>query len=164
MFTIRKATIDDRSLIHDLASRIWENTYGKILSKEQLDYMFDMMYAPDNILKQMEELHHQYFIILADDMPAGYLSIEKTGENTYNFQKIYSLPEMHGTGIGRFIIEQGINYLKEVHTGPFTIGKPLQSRHRLLQTYGITGNRHTGPSYRKRLFHERLYHGHGSGE
>ena len=71
MFTIRKATIDDRSLIHDLASRIWENTYGKILSKEQLDYMFDMMYAPDNILKQMEELHHQYFIILADDMPAG---------------------------------------------------------------------------------------------
>ena len=50
MFTIRKATIDDRSLIHDLASRIWENTYGKILSKEQLDYMFDMMYAPDNIL------------------------------------------------------------------------------------------------------------------
>ena len=63
MFTIRKATIDDRSLIHDLASRIWENTYGKILSKEQLDYMFDMMYAPDNILKQMEELHHQYFII-----------------------------------------------------------------------------------------------------
>lgn len=52
MFTIRKATIDDRSLIHDLASRIWENTYGKILSKEQLDYMFDMMYAPDNILKQ----------------------------------------------------------------------------------------------------------------
>ena len=77
MFTIRKATIDDRSLIHDLASRIWENTYGKILSKEQLDYMFDMMYAPDNILKQMEELHHQYFIILADDMPAGYLSIDK---------------------------------------------------------------------------------------
>ena len=50
MFTIRIASIDDRSLIHDLASRIWENTYGKILSKEQLDYMFDMMYAPDNIL------------------------------------------------------------------------------------------------------------------
>ena len=102
--------------------------------------MFDMMYAPDNILKQMEELHHQYFIILADDMPAGYLSIEKTGENTYNFQKIYSLPEMHGTGIGRFIIEQGINYLKEVHTGPFNyriIRKPLQSRHRFYRHMGL---------------------------
>ena len=62
--------------IHDLASRIWENTYGKILSKEQLDYMFDMMYAPDNILKQMEELHHQYFIILAGRY-AGRLFIHR---------------------------------------------------------------------------------------
>ena len=144
MFTIRKATIDDRSLIHDLASRIWENTYGKILSKEQLDYMFDMMYAPDNILKQMEELHHQYFIILADDMPAGYLSIEKTGENTYNFQKIYSLPEMHGTGIGRFIIEQGINYLKEVHTGPFTIELYVNSNNPAIGFYRHKGLREIG--------------------
>ena len=122
MFTIRKATIDDRSLIHDLASRIWENTYGKILSKEQLDYMFDMMYAPDNILKQMEELHHQYFIILADDMPAGYLSIEKTGENTYNFQKIYSLPEMHGTGIGPAIGFYRHMGLREIGTRDHHIG------------------------------------------
>lgn len=121
MFTIRKASADDRSLIHDLASRIWENTYGEILSKEQLDYMFDMMYAPDSILKQMTELGHQYFIISADGVPAGYLSIEKTGENTYNFQKIYSLPEMHGTGIGRFIIEQGVDHLKGIHPGPFHI-------------------------------------------
>ena len=54
MFTIRKATIDDRSLIHDLASRIWLITYGNILSYKKLDYMFDMMYAPHNILKQMK--------------------------------------------------------------------------------------------------------------
>ena len=64
-------------------------------------------------------------------MPAGYLSIEKTGENTYNFQKIYSLPEMHGTGIGRFIIEQGINYLKEVHTA---LIKLLDEYCKMLQT------------------------------
>ena len=121
MFTIKKATIDDRFLIHDLASRVWENTYKNILSKEQLDYMFEMMYTPENLLKQMEEWHHQFFIISADGVPAGYLSIEKTDENTYNFQKIYSVPEAHGTGIGRFIIEQGVNYLKEIHPGPFTV-------------------------------------------
>lgn len=121
MFTIQKATIEDRYLIRDLASRIWENTYGKMLPKEQLDYMFEMMYAPENILKQIQELHHQFFIIKKDTTPSGYLSIEKTGESTYNFQKIYSLPELHGSGIGRFIIEQGINYLKSIHPGSFTI-------------------------------------------
>ena len=121
MFSIRKANTTDRFLIHDLASQVWEKTYKTILSKEQIDYMFDMMYAPENLLKQMTELHHQFFIIYADQKPAGYLSIEKTNDNTYNFQKIYSLPQMHGTGIGRFIIEEGIRYLKGIHQGQFTI-------------------------------------------
>lgn len=121
MFSIRKANTQDCKLIHDLASQIWENTYHSILMKEQLDYMFDMMYAPDSLLKQMVEWHHQYFIISADGIPAGYLSIEKKEDNLYNFQKIYSLPQMHGTGIGRYIIEQGIAYLKSIHPGPFTI-------------------------------------------
>ena len=121
MFSIRKATTQDCELIQDLASQIWENTYSSILTKKQLDYMFDMMYATDNLLKQMIEWHHQYFIISADDVPAGYLSIEKKEDDLFNFQKIYSLPEMHGTGIGRYIIEQGIAYLKSIHPGPFTI-------------------------------------------
>lgn len=121
MFEIRKATIDDRFLINDLASRTWSDTYGKILTKEQIEYMFEMMYAPENIIRQMTELHHQYFIISEGGIPKGYLSIEKTGDNTYNFQKIYSLPEAHGSGIGRFIIEQGIEYLKGIHPGSFTV-------------------------------------------
>lgn len=144
MFTIRKASIDDRSLIHDLASRVWENTYGNILSKEQVDYMFDMMYAPENIRRQMEELHHQYFIISAEGVPAGYLSIEKTGEDTYNFQKIYSLPETHGTGIGRFIIEQGVRYLKEIHAGPFSVELYVNRHNPAVGFYKHMGLREVG--------------------
>ncbi|WP_455628058.1 GNAT family N-acetyltransferase [Parabacteroides chinchillae] len=121
MFSIKKATTDDCLTIRSLASRTWGNTYGSILSKEQLDYMFDMMYAPENILKQMNELHHQFFIIFKDDEPAGYLSIEKKENDLFNFQKIYSLPETHGSGIGRYIIEQGIAYLKSICSTPFTI-------------------------------------------
>ena len=121
MFSITKATIDDCQLINNLASKIWEPTYGSILSREQLDYMFDMMYAPESLLKQMTELHHQFFIIYADGEPSGYLSIETVEKDLFEFQKIYSLPSLHGTGIGRYIIEQGIDYLKSIHPGPFTI-------------------------------------------
>ena len=121
MFTFRKASTADRFLIRELASQIWENTYKTILSKDQIDYMFDMMYAPENLLKQMTEQHHQFFIVYANLKPAGYLSIEKAGENTFIFQKIYSLPEMHGSGIGRFIIEEGTRYLKTICENSFTI-------------------------------------------
>lgn len=87
MFSIRKATTDDCLLIRNLASQIWEPTYGSILSREQLDYMFEMMYAPESILNQMDKLHHEFFIIYKDGEPSGYLSIETVEKDLYEFQK-----------------------------------------------------------------------------
>lgn len=121
MFLFNKADIVDCSLINNLASRIWENTYGNILSKEQLEYMFEMMYSPENIQKQITEHHHQFFIVQKDNIPSGYLSIEQQDDNIFILQKIYSLPEVQGTGIGRFMIEQGVAYLKSIHPNPFTL-------------------------------------------
>ena len=121
MFSIHRASIEDRFLIHTLASQVWGNTYGKILTKEQLDYMFDMMYSPESILKQIKELKHLYFIISSDNIPSGYLSIEQKDDDTYIFQKIYAIPQTQGTGIGRYMIEQGVSYLKNIHPTPFKI-------------------------------------------
>ncbi|MDD4593341.1 MAG: GNAT family N-acetyltransferase [Parabacteroides sp.] len=120
-FTIRKADIHDCELIHEMASKTWENTYGTILSPEQLAYMFDMMYSIKNLHHQMCELHHQFFIIYADGQPGGYLSIETLNDDLYEFQKVYSLPQLHGTGIGRYIIKQGVAYLKSIHRKPFAV-------------------------------------------
>ena len=89
MFSIEKATLADCPLIQTLASNIWEPTYGSILSREQLDYMFEMMYSNESLQKQMSELHHQFFIIYADGVPSGYLSIETVEKDLYEFQKIY---------------------------------------------------------------------------
>ena len=36
----------------------------------------------------MSELHHQFFIIYADGVPSGYLSIETVEKDLYEFQKI----------------------------------------------------------------------------
>lgn len=112
MFTFRLATISDCLLIQTLASQTWENTYKNILSKDQLDYMFQMMYSIENIQKQMTELHHTFFIVENDSKPCAYCSIEKKDEHLFNFQKIYAIPDVQGKGIGRFMIEQGIAYIK----------------------------------------------------
>lgn len=149
MFSIRKASNKDCRLIHDLAIQIWEPTYGKILSPDQLDYMFNMMYDVSNLQKQMDELQHQFFIIYANNNPAGYLSIEKVSDNLYEFQKIYALPSMHGTGVGRYIIEQGIEYLKSIQAPPFTIELNVNRDNPALGFY-----KHMGfYEYAKRDFH-----------
>lgn len=121
MYSIKEATIDDCHTIQEVASQTWGATYGSILSKEQLDYMYDMMYSTENLKKQMEILKHKFFIIYSDGIPSGYLSIEKKADNRFNFQKIYSLPSIHGKGIGRFIIEEGVEYLKKNYPTPFII-------------------------------------------
>lgn len=120
-FSFRKATVNDCSLIRELASKIWGPTYQSILSEEQLNYMFEMMYSTEHIKQQMSESGHQYFIVFADEKPAGYLSIEKVSDNQYIFQKIYTLPELHGKGIGRYLFEQGVSYLKTICPSPFTV-------------------------------------------
>ena len=72
MFTFRLATSSDCLLIQTLASQTWENTYKNILSKDQLDYMFQMMYSIENIQKQMTELRHTFFIVENDSKPCAY--------------------------------------------------------------------------------------------
>ncbi len=121
MYTFEPIHLEGIELIQSVASHTWEPTYRNILTPAQIDYMYDMMYSSENLKKQMEELHHQFFIIRSGGKPVGYLSIEPKAGNRFNFQKIYSLPEIHGKGVGRFIIEQGIAYLKEHYPTPFTI-------------------------------------------
>ena len=55
MLTIQKVTVADCELINKMAGEVFPATYKEILSPEQLDYMMDWMYAPENIRKQMEE-------------------------------------------------------------------------------------------------------------
>lgn len=43
--SIRPAADSELTLIKELARRIWPETYGKILTPAQIDYMIEMMYA-----------------------------------------------------------------------------------------------------------------------
>lgn len=111
MNTIRKATTDDCELINALALQVWEPTYGTILSREQLDYMFDMMYSVCSLREQMTG-GHQYFIAYNDGEPCGYISVEQQGERLFHLQKIYVLPRFQGQGQGAYLIGEAIKYVR----------------------------------------------------
>lgn len=112
MLTFREATLQDVELIRSLADGLWQETYASILSPEQIDYMFDMMYSHTNLTEQMCQKHHQFLIIYRNDVPCAYISIEPLGQGRYNFQKIYARREVHGCGVGRYMIEQGVEWIR----------------------------------------------------
>jgi hypothetical protein len=98
MLTIRKATTEDCNLINELAAKVFPTTYCEILSSEQLEYMFQWMYSPENICKQITENGHVYFISSINDAPCGYVSVEHN--------------------VGKFLFEQAVNYIREIHPEP----------------------------------------------
>ena len=93
MFTIRKATLEDIPLINKLAWEAFPATYKDILTPEQIVYMMDWMYSPENLHKQMTEEGHIYYIAFRENEGAGYVSIQPEGEGLFHLQKIYVLPQ-----------------------------------------------------------------------
>ncbi|WP_255424464.1 hypothetical protein [Apibacter sp. HY039] len=60
---IINATQEHYSIIKDIAHKTWPDTFGQILSKDQIDYMLSMMYSIEAMKNQITELNHKYFLI-----------------------------------------------------------------------------------------------------
>ena len=107
---ISVATQEQLPIIRDLAFRIWPVTYGHILSKDQFDYMMEMMYSIDSLEKQIEI---KPFLLVNDNGEfIGFASYEINWDNSRKtkIHKLYVLPEIQGKGIGRMLI----NHIKEI--------------------------------------------------
>jgi diamine N-acetyltransferase len=113
MITIQQATTENIDLIREIAEKTWFVTYREILSREQLDYMFDMMYSAESIKQQMTILNHTFFIAWLQNKPLGYVSVEKQQENLFHLHKLYVLPESQGKGVGEILIKKAFAFAKD---------------------------------------------------
>lgn len=112
---IKKASKNDVPVIIDLAKATWEPTYQGILSKAQIDFMFNEMYAPAALESQMSDQGHTFLILYVEAKPAGYASYSTKPENDFVFklQKLYLLPELHGRGLGKVLMNAVEEKIKE---------------------------------------------------
>ena len=141
MFTIRKATTNDILLIHEMAWVVFPHTYSKILTPEQIDYMMEWMYSEKNLLKQMEEDGHIYYLAFKGNEPAGYLSIQPEGEHVFHLQKIYVLPSFQGMNLGKLLFEQAIKAVKELHPAPCQMRLNVNRENKAVTFYQKMGMR-----------------------
>ena len=109
MLTIQKVTVADCELINKMAGEVFPATYKEILSPEQLDYMMDWMYAPENIRKQMEEEGHVYFIAYKEGKPCGYVSVQQQEKDIFHLQKIYVLISLKSASLCASVLASWIN-------------------------------------------------------
>ena len=118
MFVIRKATLEDISLINEMAWIVFPHTYNKMLPPGQTEYMMEWMYSEESLHKQMTQDGHIYYLAFKGDEPAGYLSIQPEAEHVYHLQKIYVLPHFQGLQLGKLLFNHAIKSIKELHPEP----------------------------------------------
>ena len=107
---IEPATPHDIPTIIALAEATWEPTYRFIISGEQLEYMYRVIYSPAALRRQMAEQHHTFLLAYVEGAPAGFASFgplpADDGAGTgYKLHKIYVLPTRQGQGLGLHLIE-----------------------------------------------------------
>ncbi len=115
MVEIRKATTDDAPMLRLLAEKIWWPTYSQILSKEQIRFMLDVIYAEEKLRKQIESGEQTFLILLENEVPIGFtaFSVDQENQQLMTLEKIYCLPETQGKGYGKLLVQTVENKARE---------------------------------------------------
>lgn len=114
MITYKPAKTEDAFLIRNLAENAWIPTYEPILSKEQLNFMFEKWYSINELKKLIQTNEQRFFIQLQNEIPVGFAAISAISEKDYKLNKIYIHPEKKGKGLGKDFILFIENLLKSI--------------------------------------------------
>lgn len=109
MIEIKKvSTVEDYKIVQHIAAETWPVTYGSILSKEQIDYMFGKMYAIEALEEQGTSKGHHFILAQEDTHFLGFASYELDYQNAgkTKIHKAYILPSAQGKGIGRILFSE----------------------------------------------------------
>ena len=111
--SIRTASKIDIPIIQGIAYATWPSTYGHILSKEQLDYMLDMMYSSSSLENQMSQ-NITFFLAELNGEIVGFASTGREPmEGMFKLHKLYILPNIQTKGIGSALLEAVIKFAKK---------------------------------------------------
>ena len=112
--TFRAAGPADVPTLRGLAERVWRTSYATMLSRAQIDYMLDLMYAPATIAAEMSR-GVAWTIAELGGEPVGYLAHSFEGLQA-ELHKLYLLPDRQGGGLG----QEMLRHARDMATGAGT--------------------------------------------
>ena len=109
---VRKVIKSDIPAIQHIAQVTWEATYGSIISREQFEYMIQLIYSTEALEKQMDGGHH-FYLLTEHGEAIGFIDVEKINDTRTKLHKIYLLPGQQGKNYGKLLINFTIEKAKE---------------------------------------------------
>ncbi|GIT97660.1 GNAT family N-acetyltransferase [Sulfurovum sp. TSL1] len=111
------------STIETLANEIWYEHYTPIIGKHQVAYMLEKFQSVETMMEQIKN-GFQYFLILDDNVPVGYMSVELLSDSVF-LSKFYMTKSARGKGYGRRMIAylETLAKEKDLHTISLTVNR-----------------------------------------
>ena len=110
---IRILKRDELHLVQEIAYATWPSTFSDILSVEQIEYMLNWMYNNQQLVENLDK-GHEFYGFFENDKILGFLEVEASvqASTALKIHKLYVLPSLQGSGIGRQLILQAITCAK----------------------------------------------------
>ncbi|MBR2357633.1 MAG: GNAT family N-acetyltransferase [Lentisphaeria bacterium] len=108
-------TVDALETLRSVAFKVWPQTFASILSQDQIDYMMEMMYAPQVLAKELAEGMH-FEILRINNEPSGYIAYSAYPKEPgkAKLHKVYLLPVFHSLGIGQQMLDHAREQCKKL--------------------------------------------------
>jgi ribosomal protein S18 acetylase RimI-like enzyme len=115
MFTrIIQADVSHAAIIATIGKKSFRNAFEHLFnSREELMEYLELTYNPLKLVKSLRKENNVYFLAYRGGEPAGFVKVKKHSLNDQiesvaqmELQKIYVLPEYHGSGTGTSLMRE----------------------------------------------------------
>ncbi|MGE5170332.1 MAG: GNAT family N-acetyltransferase [Rudaea sp.] len=114
MLSIAPAGVDELGLVRALADEIWHRHYPGIISGEQIDYMLAEGYSDAALGQFVSAADAGLAIARHPGRAVGFVAWrQRDAGGAMRLEKLYVLPECHGLGIGRALIEHVVAHARQ---------------------------------------------------
>ncbi len=103
---IRIADILDIPAIRKVVEEVWPIAYGHIISQEQIDYMLNMMYSDESLLRQMTLEDCEFIVALEEEKIVGFASFGEINAHIFKLHKLYVYTSQQGKGTGKELLDE----------------------------------------------------------
>ena len=124
LITISEEMFDQ---LEELADKLWHESYGELLSEEQITYMLGQFQCRKAFEKQTRD-GYIYRGLVIEDRLVGYTGSQKQKDRIF-LSKLYLSKEYHGLGLGRVLLEDCISLYPECRAIYLTVNKYNPSYH-----------------------------------
>ncbi len=119
--TIRIATANDAELIADLSRKTFQETFGYLNSKEDMDKFMNEQFTRQRLIDEVYDPSYIFLVALDENVPVGYVCMrisskrdELGNADALEIARIYVINRYIGTGIGKELMQRCILIAKEM--------------------------------------------------